>query len=259
MPRVVPTQISSYLNAQFPDKNAFGDVVGRVGAVAGFLELYDNLPGDLIVLPAEEYARLVANVGTIRLSLDQYRNGKTYDCLSPIGGALLQVRDLIRKLAVEFPSTKHDLSFVTDVDLQRMIALDISAVAADLQSGEWKGATVLAASCCEALLLYGLQAKDNKDPGSLKAAVAAVKWPTKRPNDADPTDRTWDLFSYTAVAHRLKLISDNTKSALDPARDFRNLIHPAKSVRQKAACDRGTAYVSAGAMENVITDLRKYL
>jgi hypothetical protein len=44
---------------------------------------------------------------------------------------------------------------------REMIGLDTSAVSADLQSGEWKGATVLAGSCCEALLLYGLQTRDT--------------------------------------------------------------------------------------------------
>jgi hypothetical protein len=57
----------------------------------------------------------------------------------------------------------------------------------------------------------------------------------------------------------MKLITDATKNVLDTARDYRNLINPAKSIREQMTCDRGTAYVSAGAMDHVIRDLKKNL
>jgi hypothetical protein len=140
-----------------------------------------------------------------------------------------------------------------------MIGLDVSAIATDLQSGEWKGATILAGSCCEALLLFGLQSRDAKVPGTLAAAVGAIRWAGKPPKPSDPTDRSWDLSSYTEVAHHLRLISNGTRSELGPARDYRNLIHPAKTVRENVRCDRGTAYVGVGALEHVISDLKMNL
>jgi len=57
----------------------------------------------------------------------------------------------------------------------------------------------------------------------------------------------------------MSLIADTTKNELDTARDYRNLIHPAKAIRQNVTCDRGTAYVSTGALEHVIRDLGKNL
>ena len=129
-----------------------------------------------------------------------------------------------------------------------MIGIDVDAVRIDLQSGEWKGATVLAGSCCEALLLYGLQERERRSLGAITTSVAAVTWKGRGPNAADPTDQSWNLFCYTAVAHEMTLISNSTKNELDTARDYRNLIHPAKAIREKVTCDRGTAYVSAGAM-----------
>ena len=68
-----------------------------------------------------------------------------------------------------------------------------------------------------------------------------------------------DLFGYTTVAHAMTLITDATKNELDTARDYRNLIHPAKAIREKVTCDRGTAYVSAGALDHVIRDLKNSL
>jgi hypothetical protein len=101
----------------------------------------------------------------------------------------------------------HDLSFITDTVLQEMIGLDLSAVATDLQSGERKGATIIAGSCCEALLLYGLQTREAKKRGAIAGAVGAITWPSKPPKASDLTDRSWDLFSYTEVAHKVGLIS----------------------------------------------------
>jgi hypothetical protein len=180
--------------------------------------------------------------------------------LRPVGPALATAWTLIDKLKDQVPSTTHNLSFITDPVLQEMIGLDISAVSTDLQSGEWKCATILAGSCCEALLLYGLQTRETKVPGSVGNAVAAITWPGgNSPRAADLLHRSWDLFSYTEAAHHLGLITDTTKCELGPARDYRNLIHPAKTVREKVRCDRGTAFVGAGALEHVISDLRRTL
>jgi hypothetical protein len=57
----------------------------------------------------------------------------------------------------------------------------------------------------------------------------------------------------------MNLITDSTKNELDTARDYRNLIHPAKAIREKVRCDRGMAYVSSGALDHVIRDLNQSL
>ena len=100
---------------------------------------------------------------------------------------------------------------------------------------------------------------EQKASGAISSAVAAISWPKKAPNAADLMDRSWDLFSYTAVAHNLQLISDVTRDELDIARDYRNLIHPAKTAREKVKCDRGTAYVAVGALEHLVSDLKRNL
>jgi hypothetical protein len=256
MPRTFPSQIVAYLGTMFAPHNPVHDFVG---AALGFLDLYKNLPPELIRLPPEDFAALVAAVGTVQLGVDQFRSTAQNDSLQRVGPALNKAQELIAKLKDEVPSTSHDLAFIGDPLLQEMIGLDISAVTTDLQSGEWKGATIIAGSCCEALLLYGLQTRDGKTPGTVAKAVSAIRWPGKSPNPSNATDRSWDLFSYAEVCCHLGLISDSTKAALDLARDYRNLIHPAKTVREKIRCDRGTAYIAVGALEHVITDTRNNL
>ena len=140
-----------------------------------------------------------------------------------------------------------------------MIGLDISAIATDLQSGEWKGATIIAGSCCEALLLYGIKTREKQIPGATAAAVYVISWPSRPPKATDTTDRSWDLFSYTEAAHQMKLISGSTKDELTLARNYRNLIHPAKTVREQVKCDRGTAYIATGALEHLVSDLKRNL
>jgi hypothetical protein len=137
-----------------------------------------------------------------------------------------------------------------------MIGVDISAITTDLQSGEWKGATILAASCCEALLLHGLRTVDSRTPTAIRTAIAAVGWTGKSPNPADLMDRSWDLFWYTEIAWKVGLIADGTRVEVGRARDYRNLIHPAKTMRENVRCDRGTAYIATGALEHVVSDLR---
>jgi hypothetical protein len=261
MTRAVPSQIDHYLTANLARQEFYNaaELQQKVGVIAGFLDLYRDMPHELINLSPSDYAALIAEIATIELAMDRYRAGRLYDELVPIGRALPKVWDLIRKLPDRFPTTRHDLSFVSDVALREMIGADIDAVSIDLQSGEWKGATVLAGSCSEALLLYGIQEWERRNPGAITRAVGALTWKGRAPNAADPTDPSWNLFGYTTVAHAMNLITDATKNELDTARDYRNLIHPAKAIREKVTCDRGTAYVSAGALDHVIRDLKNSL
>lgn len=193
--RAFPTQIVHYLRTAFvrsalTGSEGHGIITDKPGVVAGFLAMFDEVPDELIRLSADDGAALEANIGTIRYGIEQYRNGNSSDRLRKVGPALAQAWALIEKLKDEAPATTHDLSFITDAELQEMIGLDIAAISTNLQAGEWKGATILAGSCCEALLLFGLQAIEAKAPGSLAKAVSAITWPggKKGPNPADLID-----------------------------------------------------------------------
>ena len=103
------------------------EVAQKSGAIAAFLDLYDQLPHELVRPEPADYAVLVAAIGAIRLALDQYRGGTQSDCLRPIRGTLSKAWTIIAKLPDEVPSTSHDLSFIHDAVLREMIQLDISA------------------------------------------------------------------------------------------------------------------------------------
>jgi len=214
-----------------PDDFHHSIIQSHIGAVAGFLELYDQLPSELIRLSADDFAELVAAIGAVRYGTDQFRFGNSPDCLIPVGPALGKAWRLIATLKDEAPSVSHDLSFIGDQVLQEMIGLDIAAIATDLQAGEWKGATIISGSCCEALLLYGLQVREARSPGTIAAAVSGVAWPNRSPNAKDLTDRSWDLFSYSRWLTTSGSSPRKRRATLDSAREYRNLIHPAKVVK----------------------------
>ena len=267
MPRTFPSQITTFLRTTLGNYDVFGKgpiqdsalAQEKIGALVAFIDLYDNLSEEIIPIEDASFAELVMSIGEARFGIEQYRNGgKAETSLASVGPAIVRAWKVIEKLPDELPSASQDLTFIVDSEIREMIGLDLSAISVAIQSGEWKGATVLAGSCAECALLYGIRSKDSKLPGSLQSAMNNINW-SKRPNPTDLEDRSWDLFSYTAVSSNMKIIIDTTKFELGALREYRNLIHPGKSLRSKMKYDRGTAYVSMGALLHVIRDLKDHL
>jgi hypothetical protein len=75
MPRAFPTQIIGYLTKSFGSRLNIHPtaILDKIGEVAGFLELYDQLPPELIRLSADDYAPLIAAIGTVRYRIDQFQ------------------------------------------------------------------------------------------------------------------------------------------------------------------------------------------
>ena len=150
-----------------------------------------------------------------------------------------------------------ELSFITDAGLRQNIRLDISAANSDLAQGEWKGATVLAGSATEALLLWALQDHEARNAGSLASATTTLvgtKMLAQNPGP-DPEGPGWHLLQYVEVAAHLNLIEDDTAKLVRLAQEFRNLIHPGRAARLGQKCDRATALGALAAAEAVARDL----
>lgn len=128
--------------------------------------------------------------------------------------------------------------------------LDVSPSESALNNGEWKAATVLAGSAMQALLLWSVKRNGDSDRQSrLQAAKADLKL------SGGPDG--WNLDNYINVASRLGDIPEQTATQARLAKDFRNLIHPGREVRNRMRCDRGTAHSAFGALHLVISDLEK--
>lgn len=144
------------------------------------------------------------------------------------------------------------LEFIEEEGFRDNLRVDISSTEIAFSNGEWKGATVLAGSVVEALLLWALQARN---PSDIKNTVEALRQSEPSFRDPGETLERWDMYSLIEVAAKLQAISANTASQCRLAKDFRNLIHPGRAQRLGEVCDRGTALSAMAAVEFVVRDL----
>jgi hypothetical protein len=123
-----------------------------------------------------------------------------------------------------------ELSFLKNhTGLQEDLARDIEEAKRSLSDREWKGATVVAGSVVEALLLWAIDQKTAADRQTAIAAVAKRRQQEKKPWSSPPAAlEDWKLYQFVAVAAELALIDGETEKQADLARDFRNYIHPAR-------------------------------
>jgi hypothetical protein len=147
------------------------------------------------------------------------------------------------------------LPFIQDADFRESIRLDISAAGDALAGSHWKGATVLAGAAVEALLLWAIQ---QIDPGRVAdAARVCIAAGSFSQSPGTPPER-WTFSDYIAIARELALITPNTATQANLAKDRRNLIHPGRAQRLGQPCDRATALVALAAVEFVARDLTRH-
>jgi hypothetical protein len=276
MPHVVPSDVVTFIDRAFPTAASEGEGTGpltltesnllseiTIGRFETLLELTDQVPDRLLVLDSSCFAEFVVARATIRSGVAGYRRAALAD-----RGTRMPLRSLNRVPAVaalrremakcpdQAPSPRASgLDFISDVEYRDSLRVDLSTITNALAHDEWKPATVLSGSVIEALLLWALKARTHVD---LRVAVDAVDSqrlfsPRKKP-DIGELDR-WDLVDYILVAKELKEIGEDAATIANKVRDFRNLIHPGRSVRLGQTCTKGTAQVAYGALEMVVENL----
>jgi hypothetical protein len=212
------------------------------------LALVEGIPDELIQLQPADFADFITAIEKLRIELIS----PTWKV--PDTSERQAIRTIYRLLSTcpdEAPAAgTTDPAFISDADLRADLHRDLGEIKRSLHNGEWKGATVLAGSMVEALLLWALQNK--RTDADLQAAAAQLG------RTIDLRKRSlefWVLHELIEYAHATHLISDSTRAAADQSRDFRNLIHPGKAMRLAKKCNRSTALLGVGAVEAVIADL----
>ena len=259
MPRVVPSQIISYIDQVIPhakDNKKFYLERNHAEFCAAIIDLIDQLPSELLVLSSQQYTELVSTLSAIKIAIENWKL-RTYPLkVVPGLGALNPIsiiRHILSKCPDEFPSKDTaELSFIEDSDLRKNLELDVSATNLALSNGEWKAATVLAGSVIEALLLWALKRHDEDERST--AVNTLVEEKTLMSDPGGNLDR-WTLHIFVEVAAKLEIIGENTAQQTRLAKGFRNLINPGREQRLGQKCNRGTALSAVAAVEHVITDL----
>lgn len=260
MPRILPSQAVKSIEQLFPvpvkpqgrniEVSGMPDMTFKFQAV---LDLVDQIPPELITLTEEDYAIFSASVSALRWNLkhptERHRGGFVI-ALHPIRefsntNPIALIFDMLGKCLDEFPSANtSELTFISDADFRHSLRNDLSAIRRALINSEWKAATVLAGSVLEALLLWKL---DKERPQAMATSHATKK---KLPSSLEQ----WHLPDYIEAAVELKLLGERTANQARLAKDFRNLIHPGRSIRLGEICNRGTALGAVAAVELVIED-----
>jgi hypothetical protein len=145
------------------------------------------------------------------------------------------------------PASTEEMDYVADEAYRRVLRSDLASIEEMVRTQQWKGAMVLAGSLMEALLLD--QLLDNV--GLAQAQAIGLEVGIK------VSDLTrWHLTAYARVGHASGLIKESTRDQVLLGQDFRNLVHPGKSIRERASCSRGSAMSTVGALFLLMDDLK---
>ena len=269
MPRVVPSQLVCLIDQLFPqyragttDRNIwFNQTLERCYGLQAILDLTDQIPSFLLVLSNADYSALVSSIAAIR---NVMKNPKAYGHgfsieLAPMAefgnlNPIALLRDLLSKCPDEFPSPgTAELLFIKDQAFRDSLRNDIGAINRALSDSEWKGATVLAGSVLEAVLLCALQQRDALEVSATANALHANHTLSSR--TPPPNLEQWNLGEYIEVSRQLNVISADTASQARLARNFRNLIHPGRTQRLGQICNRATALSAVAGVEHVLQNL----
>jgi len=269
MAKVVPSDIVNYIdkviqNAPIIQKEGNPFVLERIhsGFLQSLLEMLDDIKDALLQLSAEDYTCFIASKASISSILEEWQShGATRPLTKTLGfgkeNPVIWIRRLLEGCPDSLvPPTVSGLEFIDDERYREMLRIDLASVEFLLNNNEWKATMVIAGSAIEALLCYQINKLKKIDENKFESAVNAAI--TRSDIAKPPKDITcWHFKHYVHITHELGSISDKTKEQTLLGGDFRNLVHPGKSIREKASCNRATAHSVFAALEHVIIDLAK--
>jgi hypothetical protein len=138
---------------------------------------------------------------------------------------------IVRKVIKGTESISLDLNFVANVELRQILERDVAELNVARSQGLDKTAKtcmVLCGSIAEALLLEKLS-QNSADA----TVVASSLPPNQRPRSPDNPEE-WDLNNMITVGLRLSppLLPDDATTGAHQLRNWRNLIHPGRELRE---------------------------
>jgi len=246
MSKVTPSQVVSAIEMMFTTNERLSSE-GRTAhfkqkEVRALLDLLDDLPSELIILPFAEYLEFKQQRASLATALPGWNLGATQPAYG-VGGknAVEALRLLLKKCPDEPPPPESELPFITDDEVRLSIEKRIRAAWTDFRASEWFGATIIAANALESVLLWEVK----------RAIAAGAKLPPKK----KPPDEM-ALAELIGAASDLGSIHDGTAKQAQLARDARNLVHPGKVAASGSDCDMATALAAFAAVYRVAGDLR---
>jgi len=231
MPRVVPSQVRELIEHLYPPSTLVSGIGSQLftehsSNLAAILAMAEKIPDELLALTGHDYNKYIMALETIRHQLSRWLHRTDPQALPQVQGrnTVLIIYEALKLCPDESPTpVTAALKFIGDLPLRDSICLDISAANRDLVSHEYKGATVLAGSATEALLLWAIQEAGRHKPGTIPTAVAALLKARTLPKKPSTNPEQWSFIELIEVAHQLKRISDDTATQARLAKDLGTL------------------------------------
>ncbi|MGA9571456.1 MAG: hypothetical protein WBS17_15325 [Candidatus Acidiferrales bacterium] len=144
-------------------------------------------------------------------------------------------------------SEQPDFAFVNDARLKGIIERDFGELNRIRSVLSIKSRIVIAGGLIEGLLLDALLARSND--------AMAAKDAEKEKNGKPKPIEEWRLGSLIKVARELKLISQDAEKHTPTIRDYRNLVHPGREIRERLSVREPVANIADEVLSIVIADL----
>ncbi len=253
---VVATEILEFINVQFRiglDVTRGGQQPKQLLSVADYTRSHTGTDGKfralcrllsvLHPLPKPSlWAIMLEAQSCIEMSLAKEHSvnftevmfdGKQVGPLQVIVEILQQTPDLLLQ------QSDDRLSYVVDASYRQHLLFDIAVASNALDTRQWKASIVIAGSVVEALLLNALAGKDQPE------------------NQPETKLHSMSLDQLIKESTKAELIDQSLTDQLHAVRDYRNLIHPGRSIRERETCTLGKAYAMFGVLHLLDEQLSK--
>lgn len=132
--------------------------------------------------------------------------------------------------------------FVTDTDLRELLEADWREARRVHEAGAWKSCVILCGSILEGILMDAL----GRD-----LANASREYSLRRRRPAPPLNE-WDLVDLVESANKLRTFPKGAIHLSHAVREFRNLIHPGRQIRENVRVTEEQANVAINAVRMCI-------
>lgn len=125
------------------------------------MRLVSEIPNELITIHGDDYTNFVLAIESIRVALNNFSlNKNSYVSDVNEKKVISIIKENLEKMSDTITENgTNELLFINDDNLRKSICEDISNAENSVRNGNWKAATVMSVSACEALLLWVIEEK----------------------------------------------------------------------------------------------------
>ena len=150
-----------------------------------------------------------------------------------------------RSLYIRQPAPRNDFWFVHDPDLRQQLEEDWREAQAVHQVQAWKSCVILCGGVLEGMLLDALAQDQSRREAEFQRIYQ---------RRAEALDR-WDLIELATVANKMGILRKGIEHVGHALREFRNLIHPGKQIREKVKLSEEEAQIAIDVVKVYMRDM----